>query len=420
MFNNLISSILSIGFDYIAMIIFVIVMSIILYKNRKKLATQGSFPLFYIFLYRTKLGIKKMKRIADRNPGLVKLFGSIGVVVGFLGMLFIVDFLLMKIVQIFTEPAAAAAVQLVLPIKAKGIFYVPFMYWIISIFVILVVHEMSHGILSNVYKVPVKSSGLAVMGIGVPLIPAAFVEPDEAVLKTKKPWQQLSVYAAGPFSNIVLGLLILLSVIFVFNPIAENFMSNDGVIITSIYNDSGAYASNVGLGEKILFLNDVAIDNSQDLSKALKNKGIGEEVNLVTNISSYDITLGSAKRSSESLFMHSLNKLNGNTEKAFIGVGLYDNVYLKEDYVSGFKNILIKIYSWFLGLIMHLFMLNLGIGLFNLMPLGIVDGGRMFQIVLLKIFKTEKQKKLANKIWGIVGLILGLFLVYMIISGFIR
>ncbi|HLF55126.1 MAG TPA: hypothetical protein VI612_05405, partial [Candidatus Nanoarchaeia archaeon] len=68
-------------------------------------------------------------------------------------------------------------------LKAKGVFYVPFLHWFLSIFIILIVHEGMHGVMARVYGLPVKNSGLVVLGALVPLIPGAFVEPDEEKLR---------------------------------------------------------------------------------------------------------------------------------------------------------------------------------------------------------------------------------------------
>ena len=39
---------------------------------------------------------------------------------------------------------------------------------------------------------------------------------------------------------------------------------------------------------------------------------------------------------------------------------------------------------WFYGFLYWLYLLNLGIGLFNLVPLGPIDGGRMLLVALKK------------------------------------
>ena len=49
-----------------------------------------------------------------------------------------------------------------------------------------------------------------------------------------------------------------------------------------------------------------------------------------------------------------------------------------------------------------LFVLNLGIGLFNLVPLGPIDGGRMLQLAMHKIFRNEKK---GDKAWKYISML---------------
>jgi hypothetical protein len=42
-----------------------------------------------------------------------------------------------------------------------------------------------HGVMARVYNLPVKNSGLVVLGALLPLVPGAFVEPDEKKTRTK-------------------------------------------------------------------------------------------------------------------------------------------------------------------------------------------------------------------------------------------
>src|SRR3989344_169747 len=69
--------------------------------------------------------------------------------------------------------------SLVLPFKAKGTFYLPVFFWVLSIFVFSVVHEFCHGLLARRHGIPVKSSGFAFLAVLIPILPAAFVEPEE-------------------------------------------------------------------------------------------------------------------------------------------------------------------------------------------------------------------------------------------------
>ena len=91
------------------------------------------------------------------------------------------------------------------------------------------------------------------------------------------------------------------------------------------------------------------------------------------------------------------------SERGLIGI----NLDLKTKVKEGYGKLFGKVFIWFHLLIMWLATVNIGVGLFNLLPLGPVDGGRMFYSALLVIIKDEKK---AKKIWAFVGFMF-LFLV---------
>ena len=105
----------------------------------------------------------------------------------------------------------------VLPIKTESgihgdlpIFYVPFFEWIIALIVIAIVHEFAHGVVSKRFNIKIKSSGFAFLGIFAPILPAAFVEPDEKQIKKASFFEKVSVYGAGSTSNFLFGIVFLL------------------------------------------------------------------------------------------------------------------------------------------------------------------------------------------------------------------
>ncbi len=83
--------------------------------------------------------------------------------------------------------------------------FIPVEAWI-SLLVILVIHESSHGFLARRHHIPVKSSGVLLFG---PAPIGAFVEPDEEKIKTMDDEQAVQIFAAGPTSNIVSMLVVL-------------------------------------------------------------------------------------------------------------------------------------------------------------------------------------------------------------------
>jgi len=172
-------------FQSISAIIFLILLSIYVYLKKDKLKTHGWFPFFYFCMYKTKFGLKFMDTVAKKFRKTVKFLGYAGIVIGFLGMILLSFSLIQNIFSLLTTPEAQPGVGLVLPFKVKGAFFVPFFYWIISIFIIALVHEYAHGVVARAHNIKVKSSGFAFLAILIPIIPAAFVEPDEKKFKEK-------------------------------------------------------------------------------------------------------------------------------------------------------------------------------------------------------------------------------------------
>src|SRR3989338_4522554 len=137
-------------FQTIAAVAFIAVLTIFLLLKRKNLDTKQIIPYFlYFSMYRTKLGLKLMDAVAKRYRKLMVYIGYFGVFIGFVGMAVISYALVSNIFMLFTKPESTPGVGLVLPFKVKGVFFVPFFYWIIAIFVIAVVHEFAHGLIAR-------------------------------------------------------------------------------------------------------------------------------------------------------------------------------------------------------------------------------------------------------------------------------
>ena len=77
-----------------------------------------------------------------------------------------------------------------------------------------------------------------------------------------------------------------------------------------------------------------------------------------------------------------------------MGIYAAQYTYMDEKTPDITKNVYIPVISWVFELFRWLFILNIGIGLFNLVPLGPIDGGRMLKVVLDKKFRKETSAKL--------------------------
>lgn len=390
--------------QYISAIIFILLMFVFVLIKRKNITLQKiAFPLLYLAMYKTKLGIKFMENFAGRFSKPLKYVGHFAVFAGFAGMLSITYALIKNAFNLLTKPNAVPGAALVLPFEVKGAFYVPFFYWIISIFIIALVHEFSHGIIAKKYNMKIKSSGFAFFGILLPIIPAAFVEPDEKELKKRPAGQQLSVFAAGPFANIVLAFIALGITALIAAPIVNNIIEPNGVLITDLMEDKSYPAERAGIAkdEIIISMDGIKTDYLSNFSDILKSKKPGETAIVETNRLVYNITLDENPQ---------------NKSKAYMGVYVQQNTKIKESFTEKYGRFTPMVIIWFMGLLFWLNILNFGIGLFNLAPMGPLDGGRMLLVTLQQFFEEKK----ALKYWKYIGLFFLAIVLVNVLFAFIR
>lgn len=408
--------------QYGSVIIFYALIIFLIYRNRKKF----DFPAKIIAMYRTKIGIKTMERWGKKAEKFIKVLAIIGVVIGFIGMLATVYLILDGLFKLLFVPSAPATFAPVIPgVKIPGVeIFVPFWYGIIALFITIVVHEFSHGVVAEAYKMRVKHSGFVMFG---PL-PGAFVEPDEKQLRKASPKAQLSVYAAGPFSNILLTILLIL--LFGFLPLfvaASGNAPSEGLMkftkYTSIVN---TYSIRESLYEPVgLQILTVANDSGADIA-GLEDNTIITSINgadiranasaFVDEIISFtNLTPGQAITFSNDNRTYAITTLPSpeNESEGRIGITFDQNFITQrspealEKYGRGgitFFEIMFQQLFWII-------LLSSGIGLANLLPLGPVDGGRM----LLTALEQRFDKKKAQMIWSKVSLITFITVVILVI-----
>jgi len=387
--------------------LFLAITTFFVYKCRARLTIIKPpvvFPFFYAALYKSRRGINEMDRVARKFPRLLRYAGYLGILVGFLGMAVVTFSVIQSFLNLFLRPEQAAGVAPVMPIKAKGVFFVPFFYWIISIFIIALVHEFSHGIIARTHNLKIKSSGFAFLGILIPIIPAAFVEPDEKELKKRPYRQQLSIFAAGPFSNIALAFLIILLSSLLIAPVANAIIEFNGVKVTGFVKHDKSYPAELaGIkpGEIVTEINGIKVGSLENFSSILQSRPPGSVVDIKTNSSAYSMTLAE-------------NPENKNS--SYLGVYVEQSMQVKESIKEDYGRFLPLALVWVAGLLRILVILNLGIGLFNLVPIGPLDGGRMLQLVLHRLFDKEK----GDRIWKYIGVFFLTLVFVNIAFSFIR
>ena len=380
---------------YIAsMLVFIALLALFFWYDRKNVQRQS-----ILLLRKTTKGKAFLTSLGRRFPRIWWVYGSAAVASGFIASVFISIFLLnMVSVSLTTEAEAPLAIVLPSPtsdlVMVPGVMGVPFWYWIISIFLLILVHEGSHGIMAAREKVRIKTLGWGLLAV----IPLAFVEPDEKQLQKEKPMKQLRVFAAGSFGNFVLAgvafIVIMFSVPALFAPA--------GVGYSTLIQDYPAEQAN--LTGTITSIGSYDIMTPQDLSDALVEIGPGKGITITTQTMTGD---GYEERV---FSLMTVDRPDGESG-GFIGIAPVFQGYQLRDNTGnpGLINFLFGSSPNFMGLFSFLFLINFGVGLFNLLPIGPLDGGRMWRIVFDKVAPNQSKAVMNGISWLFFLVILLLF-----------
>ena len=368
--------------NLISIIVFYTVIIAFFIKNRNKIERQGIF-----LLYKTKKGLNLIAKIAKKWKRFWKGFGNLAIYVGFAGIFAVLFLLAYKALEIFMNPSPTAGVALAIPgIRIPGSpIFIPFWYGIIALIVVLLVHEGSHGLVAKAHGLKLKSAGVGLLAF----LPLAFVEPDEDQLKKAPLKTKLSVFGAGPLANLATALIIIL-LSAVLAPISTMAFQPNGLTMVGVVNGFPAQEAGITAGDEILGVNGIQTLSIKDFSNVMDEIKPGEEVQLMT---------------SQGNILTKTTEDPKNKSRAYLGISftqdykIKDNVYKKFGKTPWLLIYLLKLFNW-------IFVLNLGIGIINLLPLGPIDGGRMVDEVLKEKMKNKKRAKKIFKTISYISLFL--------------
>ena len=163
-------------------------------------------------------------------PALAPLFipcliGFVFLGFGGMSLVMLLGYGILSLLGLFADKQLCPALAPVLPgvpVPGLGV-VIPLVGWI-SLFIVLVVHEMSHGILMSYYKEKINSVGLVLAGL-LPI--GAFVEQEDRTFDKLEEKKSLLVLSAGSASNLLLipiGIILLLAFTFVSTPFIPGIM----------------------------------------------------------------------------------------------------------------------------------------------------------------------------------------------------
>ncbi len=336
---------------------------------------EGVAVDLFVIMWRTKRVLGFIDRLAAKGKKFWKVYGDVGIALGFLGMVFVFYALLKTAIATIKTHGGQAGVQLVIP----GL-TIPFWYGLIGLAVVMIVHELSHGVVARADNLPLKSVGLVLFFI----IPGAFVEPDEEELKKAPLRTRLRVYGAGSLANILVALLALLIMNFALTPLLQPA----GIEVAGVIDDSPA-SGVLEKGDVIVAINGTAIKTLEDFEEFIN-----------TTRPNQTIAITVLREGEEKTVTLKLGARDDDPSRPFIGI------YLGQHYKSriGHENIVFPLFFSFYWI----YFLNLGIGLMNLFPLVPLDGGRMLDDVLKEYLPESIAKPIRRGIIAVGLLLLGL------------
>ncbi|VVB66307.1 Peptidase family M50 [Candidatus Gugararchaeum adminiculabundum] len=236
---------------------------------------------------------------------------------------------------------------------------IPLFEGIIALAILLVVHEMMHGVLARVAKIKLKNAGMVLFGI-IPI--GAFVDPDEEELGKSTVVAQNRVLVSGSTANFV-TCFIVFTALLLFMQIGTGFVG-DGLKIQEVTNAS---TTDLKPGMIITQINDVKIVSFDDYDSAVATIMAANKssVNVVTDQGTF--------------------KANVSADGT---IGVATTYYYKAGF--GWMRFIYNI----LALV---FVLNFLVGSVNLLPLPMFDGYRILEV-------TANNKKVTT--WIAIGLAL--------------
>ncbi|MCX6814482.1 MAG: site-2 protease family protein [Candidatus Aenigmarchaeota archaeon] len=431
----------------VSVLIFAAFLAVLVYLDRKNWKRES-----ILLLRKTQKGKRFLIRLGTRFPRFWLVVGTLAVIITFLSSIWIIWLLIVQ-TQLLATGQISVGPGILVPSPTSqttigpGYFAVPFWYWIISIAVLVIVHEGMHGVMAAREKVRIKSLGWGLLAV----IPLAFVEPDEKQLKKQKSWKQLRVFAAGSFANFVVAFASL----FVLAVLAFSFFIPAGVGYQALARDYPAAGAN--MTGAVIGINSYTIDSRDSLSRVLREIGPNQTITVTTTngtqgftytlqtvpepepaftpdfsvytlagleqvfpgtidfsksvSGSFAYATGSYQQPTWSSVQKEIklweyvksaypntpnadsriasleSELQSHPRSGFIGiVGVFDSTKIRPG-LENYQEVVIFLQ----GLMFFLFLINLGVGLFNMLPIGPLDGGRMWDIILKRI--TPKHSK---------------------------
>ena len=274
--------------------------------------------------------------------------------------------------------------------------FIPLLSGLIALATVLIVHEFSHGILSRVEKINIKSIGLLLFAI----IPGAFVEPDEEELNELSRPAKMRIYVAGSMANLTLAAIALIIMTVISSFIVPVVFDDEGVVVNRLTEDANA-KNYMSEGMIIKSINNLTVTDIDSFQKAANTLKPNDTVNIHTDQGDYSFQLKT----------NPMNKSIG-----FMGIQVNANNVIADDFDNQFYTPLLWLLMPLTDLLFWIYFLNFAVGTFNLLPMKPLDGGHLFENLLSYIMPEVAYKPIVTFMSFFMGIIIVVSLVVGVVG----
>jgi membrane-associated protease RseP (regulator of RpoE activity) len=290
----------------------------------------------------------------------------------------------------------------------------PWTYGWIGLVVTIIIHEAGHGIVARVYNTKVESTGIVLFFV-IPI--GAFVNIQQDELNRTSFKQKSAILTAGPMNNMILagicfGLLFLL--VSSLSPISNTSADEPGITVLTVGENSLAKSIGLEKNSIITFINNEPMEDVVELRNILKD-------NLGSSIQIKWLTEDKREQIQSVNLPASLPE-----NKGVLGVTLVDTFFDPVLVLDNYKNLFLtnplailmpptlqqslvpysdimssQYSSSIFGpafpiignLLFWIWFINFNVGIFNALPITMLDGGQWYGTLLENKIKTKSKIK---------------------------
>ena len=369
-----------------------------------------------LILIHTPFGLKFFDKIANSKFG--KIYAKFNIYLMPLITALAVFLIVGSLLVLFSNDSAREGVREIGPqgnLLIPGLNPIlPWTYGWIGLVITIIIHEAGHGIVARVYNTKVESTGVVLFFV-IPI--GAFVNIQQDELNRTSFKQKSAILTAGPMNNMILagicfGLLFLL--VSSLSPISNTSGDEPGITILTVGENSLAKSIGLEKNSIITFINNHPIENVVELRDILRDN-LGKSIQIKW--------LTEDKRE----HIQSINLPKSVPEnKGVLGVTLVDTFFDPVLVLDNYKNLFLtnplailmpptlqqslvpysdimssQYSSSIFGsafpiignLLFWIWFINFNVGIFNALPITMLDGGQWYGTLLENKIKIKSKVK---------------------------